>query len=89
MLSGFVPLSLRTETAHRKYLPLRLLWQVELLFCLGWNKRDKLQLTDSLETAIEQLGSKALLKEEKKVGKSGFLPVLLSYYCIAVQSYPS
>lgn len=55
---------------HRKYLPLRLLFlQVELLFCLGWNKQKKLLLADHRETACKQLDSKAFARGGGKWAK--------------------
>ena len=52
---------------HRKYLPLRLLLQVELLVCLGWNKQKKLLLTDCHETACKQRDSKPFAQGKKKI----------------------
>lgn len=49
-------------------------------------QQKKLLLADCPETACKQLDSKVLLKDKKKeVGKSCFLPALLSYCCIVVQ----
>ena len=87
----FCSSQLENRDCHRKYLPLRLLLQVELLFYLGWNKQKKLLLTDCHETACKQLDSKAFAqgKKIKKWGKVASSQRCSAYYCIVVQSYPS